>query len=443
MTTAPMASAAIWVVGFATIATAALSPAALPTMIGALLALGVLMLAYRHLSVAFVVWLLVAGQSLEMALTDLTEPEAYPVIIAAVKATEISLVALMMVRFGVQSDRFNPAWAFVAMGALDAVVGIPPDLRTADMLRSLIGSITPFLIFFCVKPPGWNLAVRRAVATVPVLSVVLGSVLAVFGLRPVFVDSGGLRLSGLGHPAFLAGVCLPAIYVGLLHWLRTASSRAALLLGVNLVILFLTGARAPAAYAAIVVIFSLILVPDAVVPRAHRLVLVAAGLAAFPVLAILGETFGGFRLFELAAGDAGDLSGRDKLWPLFEAAAAQAPWFGSGIGSGNLVIPHDGPIVQLMHTWAAHNEYLRILVEGGHIGRGLLILLFVLWVTSHTRRLPRLERVVMRLVFLTYAAHAVTDNVLISTPACVFFAFVAAVFADPPGERLRESLDVA
>jgi hypothetical protein len=33
------------------------------------------------------------------------------------------------------------------------------------------------------------------------------------------------------------------------------------------------------------------------------------------------------------------------------------------------------------------------------------------------------------LAFIAYAGHASTDNVLISTPACVLFAFVAAVFA--------------
>jgi hypothetical protein len=76
----------------------------------------------------------------------------------------------------------------------------------------------------------------------------------------------------------------------------------------------------------------------------------------------------------------------------------------------------------------------------------LLIALFVAWVTSRTSRLRRLERLVMRLIFLTYAAHAATDNVLISTPACVFFAFVAAVFAeadDPASICLRRTPDVA
>jgi hypothetical protein len=315
------------------------------------------------------------------------------------------------------------------------------------MLRSLAGSVTPLLVFFCVKPPGWATSIRRAVIFAPLLSVVLGTMLDLAGLRPVLVESGGLRLAGLGHPAFLAGVCLPAVYSGLIGWLRTGSRGTAALVGVNVVILFLTGARAPAAYAAVVGLGSLILAPGAAIPRAHRLVLVSAGIVAVPVLLLLGETYSSLRLFEiLGEGSGGHLSGRDMLWPSFEAAAAQAPWFGWGLGSGNLVIPHDSQLAQLLGTWAAHNEYLRLQVEGGHIGRTLLIVLFVLWTVTHTRRLPPLERLVMRLIFIVYAAHAVTDNVLISTPACVFFAFVAAMYAKPDeaeSNRLRDTPHVA
>jgi hypothetical protein len=85
----------------------------------------------------------------------------------------------------------------------------------------------------------------------------------------------------------------------------------------------------------------------------------------------------------------------------------------------------------LIRSWAAHNEYLRMAVEGGRLGRSLLIVLFVLWVVRHTRRLCRADWVIMRLAFLGFAVHAYTDNVLIATTACVFFAFVAAVFARP------------
>ena len=42
----------------------------------------------------------------------------------------------------------------------------------------------------------------------------------------------------------------------------------------------------------------------------------------------------------------------------------------------------------------------------------------------------------MRMVFVAFACHAFTDNVLISTSACVFFTFVAAVFARGTLERV-------
>jgi len=442
------AQAVIWVAGCAVLLGAAawLLPAFLPGLIVALLAFCGVALAWRHLIAFWVAWLLVAGLSLEMALTDLFGPDAFQLTIAAVKGAEIGLVALTIFRAGLVGDLLNPAFGFVWIAAAGLVTGMHPELTQLDMLRSLAGSITPFLVFFCVKPAGWGAAIRTAVSYVPLLSVALGLCLDLAGLRPVAFESGGLRLAGLGHPAFLAGVCLPAIYAGLLRWLHTASWRVALLLGLNFIILILTGARAPLAYASFVVVSSLILVPDAATPRAHRLVLAAAGIAAVPVLLILGQAYSSFRLFEIVADEAGNLSGRDLLWPAFEAAAARAPWFGWGLGSGNFIIPHTSQLAELLGTWAAHNEYLRIQVEGGHVGRTLLILLFVLWTVFHTRRLERLERLVMRLIFVAFAAHAVTDNVLISTPACVFFAFAAAVFAEPDetaSNRLRVTPHVA
>jgi O-antigen ligase len=136
------------------------------------------------------------------------------------------------------------------------------------------------------------------------------------------------------------------------------------------------------------------------------------------------------RLFNLFTTDeVTHLSGRDLLWPPFKEAAEQSYWFGWGLGAGNFIITPDSEVAQLLRTWAAHNEYLRIEVEGGQIGRALLVATFVLWVTHQTRRLSRAERQIMRLVFVAFAAHALTDNVLISTPASVLFSFVAAVFA--------------
>jgi O-antigen ligase len=147
------------------------------------------------------------------------------------------------------------------------------------------------------------------------------------------------------------------------------------------------------------------------------------------LLPLLAQQLPMVRLFNVLSGEAGNLSGRELLWPPFEQAAAASPWFGWGVGAGNAVIPPDSELARMIQSWAAHNEYLRIEVEGGQLGRGLLIVLFVLWVWRHTRRLCRTDKAIMRLVFLAFAVHACTDNVLIATTACVFFTFAAAVFA--------------
>jgi O-antigen ligase len=307
--------------------------------------------------------------------------------------------------------------------------GLYPGLSTIDSLRSLAGSVAPFAFFFCRLPCAWSRAIIRATAWCPLVAVALGATAAASGLRPLFIDSGGARLAGLGHPAFLAGVTLAAIYAALTEFYRDGRRCDLALLGVNLVILALTGARAPLAYAVGVIGLSVAFVPSHRFSRRARLLFVLSALAALPACLLLASDLTSVRLFNLLSTDIGNLSGREYLWPSFESAAAGSPWLGWGVGAGNAIISPQSAIARLLHTWAAHNEYLRIEVEGGQFGRSALIGLFVLWVRGHTTWLAPSDRWIVRLIFVALAAHALTDNVLISTPACVLFAFIAAVFA--------------
>jgi O-antigen ligase len=270
------------------------------------------------------------------------------------------------------------------------------------------------------------------------LAVALGAVATAAGLRPFFIDSGGWRLAGLGHPAFLAGVALAAIYACLSEFYRGARRRDLGLLLANLLILVLTGARAPLFYAFAVIGLSVAFVQSPHFSTRYRLLLVLSSVAILPLMLVMAAELPSVRLFNMLDTGIGNLSGREYLWPVFETAAAGSPWVGWGVGAGNAIISPQSAIAVLLHTWAAHNEYLRIEVEGGQLGRALLIGLFVLWVRRNTARLPASDRWIMRLVFVALAAHAVTDNVLISTPICVLFAFVAAVFS-----RGRHELAVA
>jgi O-antigen ligase len=182
----------------------------------------------------------------------------------------------------------------------------------------------------------------------------------------------------------------------------------------------------------------LVSIRSTVFPARWHLLLCLTGAATTLALLPFAADLVGIRLFNVLSNAADNLGGRNLLWPVFEDAAAQSPWVGWGIGAGNAIIPPHGPIARLLHTWAAHNEYLRIAVEGGQLGLAALIGLFAAWVVVHTRRPGPADGRIMRIVFVAFACHAVTDNVLISTPACVFFAFTAAVFAD--GEERRAGL---
>jgi len=401
-------------------------------LFGLLLAVAVVVgigfLALRFPTPFCITWMVVTGMSVEMAFADLIGDQAYQPTIALIKGTEIALGCVCVLRFGPKLDPLCPVWAFLAMLATGLVHGLYPGLTAAESLRSTIGSITPFVFCFSRLPRSWAEAVIRTAKWCPIIAVVACIPLALAGIRPLFVESGGLRLGGLGHPAFLANVCLPAIYACLIQLYRDGRRGDLLLLLVNGLILVLTGARAPLFYAVAVTALSLLSIRSTVFAARDRAMLILSALALLPVLAVLAGALGDVRLFNVVANEAGNLSGRGLLWPAFEAAAAQSPWFGWGAGSGNAVISPDSVIVQQLHTWAAHNEYLRIDVEGGLIGRTLLIVLFAAWIIVRTHRLRPSDRRIIRLAFIAYAGHAATDNVLISTPACVMFAFVTAVF---------------
>jgi hypothetical protein len=382
-----------------------------------------------------VAWLLIAGMSLEMTAHDLIGEQAYQPVIAIIKGVEISLALLCMLRFGPRLDPLCPAWAFLAMLLAGLAHGLHPGLTTADSLRSAVGSVAPFVFCFCRMPRSWAEAMIQATKWCPVLAVAACIPLSIADIRPLFIDSGGARLAGLGHPAFLAGVCLPAIYACLIELYRGGRRGDLVLLLANMLILMLTGARAPFAYAVAVTGLSLITIRSSVFAARDRLLLLLAAGALVPILGLLAAGLGEVRLFNILINDTGNLSGRGLLWPGFESAAAESPWVGWGVGAGNVVIPPDGRVAQILHTWAAHNEYLRIEVEGGAIGVALLLALFAGWVMVRTHGLRASDRRIMRLAFLALAGHAFTDNVLISTPACVIFAFATAVFARPERDQ--------
>jgi hypothetical protein len=367
-------------------------------------------------------WVLVLETSPDAWLAQLIG--GHETIIALIKASGIGLAAVLAIRQGLRWDRFNPSLAFAAMFLIGLMHGLYPGLTLLDSLRSFIGSCAPFLFSFVRLPRDIIRAVTRAAIWGPLCTIGFGALLALAGLEHMYVvEQGALRLGASGEPPFLAGFALIGIYAGLMESLAAPSATNALMVVINFGIILLTGARTPLALAALNILAVLVM------RRQLYLLALAGALGSGAILFAKGLTF--IRIVGLTElGEAANLSNRDLVWPYFQNALLSSPVFGWGVGAGKVIIPVTSILDQMIGTNAAHDEYLRIGTEGGFFGLALLIGLMTLWVLRGTTGLPRPRRLLMRLIFISFAVHSTTDNTLIATTSSVFFLWVSCIFAN-------------
>jgi hypothetical protein len=374
-------------------------------------------------------WLMVAATTPEMWLADVY-PGDENAITAAVKMLGLALVAVCVLRYGMRFDAFNPGYAFGFMYFTGFLHGLHPQLTAMDSTRSLIGSAAPFAFSFSRLSRRWCQAIIRTTIWAPSFIVAFGAVLAAAGVRPLWNDLDGvLRLSGSTHPAFLAGFAMTGVFAGLVELYREGRNRDLVLMVVNFVILVASGGRAPLFCAVTVAGLSFLFLRSEAYRHTRRVLPLLLGVLVLPVMLAMASGSSEIRILNVLSSEAGDLSGRDVIWPYFEDAWSASPLLGWGVGAGKVVVDPDSLTAKLLGTTAAHNEYLRIGVDGGDLGLGVLIALMALWVVHNTWRARGTDRFILRLVFVAFAIQSVTDNTLIAATASVLFTWVSAVFA--------------
>ena len=393
---------------------------------------------------ASALWLLIAGSTPEMWMLNIL-PNSAATVTALVKVAGLGLVAVCILRFGPVLDLVNPAFAFLIIFFVGLGHGFYPGLTIGDSVRSLIGSAAPFAFSFSRLSRRWCTSIIEATIWVPTLILAFGALLDIAHIRPFLnLDEGNsYRLSGSTHPAFLGGYAMAAIYAALVELYRSGRNRYLYLLVLNAVILIGSGARSPLACAIIVVGLAFIAIRSDSFTLRKRVLPMILGLLALPVLLAVAATSSSIRLLTVLSGNAEGLSGRDVIWPFFEAAFAQSRLFGWGIGAGKMIIDPDSLTARLLGTTAAHNEYLRIGVEGGYLGIALVITFLTLWTWRWSRMMQRSDRIIIRLVMFCFALQSITDNTLIAATASILFAWMSAVFARGVAETRqgREALD--
>jgi len=388
-------------------------------VIGTFCALG---LAVRYPRATCVLWILVLETSPDAWLDAMVG--GHEIIIGWMKGFGLALVLILGLRQGWRADRYNPGFAFVAMFLVGLMHGLYPGLTLLASIRSLIGSAGPFLFSFVRLQPFYTRAVIAAMLWGPLFTVAFGGVLALTGFDHMFdTEQGALRLGASGEPPFLAGFALVGVYAGLMEYLASRRAAVGWLTLLNLTIILLTGARAPLVLASFVTLSFLI--------AQRRVAVLAATGAALSLGAMFLSALSFLRVVNMAElGETTNLSNRDLVWPVFAQAFAASPVTGWGVGAGKVIIPMSSELAGLIHTNAAHDEYLRIGAEGGVLGLALLMGLIFLWVKRGSALLPPAQCWLMRLIFLGFAIHSATDNTLIATTSSAFFLWVSVVFAE-------------
>jgi O-antigen ligase len=394
-------------------------------VLAALCALGVTL---RFPNAACVLWVLVLETSPDIWLAQMIG--GHETIIAVIKGFGLVLVAVLGLRHGIKRDRYNPGFAFAFMFVAGTMHGLYPGLTLLSSARSLLGSAAPFLFSFVRLPEDFAQATLRTVLWGPLFAVAFGALLTLGGVGHMYaLEQGALRLGASGEPPFLAGFALIGVYAGLMAVVAAGRGGAEVAVGVNIVIILLTGARVP-------LVLALLLTLSILIMQWRILALAALG-AGVALGAMFLNVLSFLRVVDLVQlGEATDLSNRNLVWPYFEKAFGASPFFGWGVGAGKVVIPNTSALEALIGTNAAHDEYLRIGAEGGVVGVVLLVGLIFLWVKRGTANLPAPQAWMMRLIFLSFAVHSATDNTLIATTSSVFFLWVSAIFASAP-ERTR------
>ncbi len=363
---------------------------------------------------------------------------------AVVKTIPFGVAAMLCLRYGVARGINWPFLAFALMAVASLVVLPIGRVSTpAEMVRSFIGSAAPFVLAFAAAPRSLWSALCKAVVAVPLISAAGGLLTGLVGVYPAF--DLNWRFQGLHSPPFLAGFCTTAIFAATLEYLRGFRTRWLVLGGAALAVLLATQARAPLIVVALFLLMVVLLSDRHTFPLKRKVDLAMGGL--LPALLLLGPllVFAADRL--LGGGDV-NLSGRDVIWPYFVEAIERRPVFGYGLGAGKLIVDPEDPQIRLIRSNAAHNEYLRLAVDGGIVGAGLVFGAIIAWVWGGTRRAAPADRLVLRCALLGALIHAAFDNTLIATTSVIQYGWFAAALARArlerreagPGGALRDAL---
>ncbi len=307
----------------------------------------------------------------------------------------------IIIRGRVDKKLIIPVCIMVIATILSALLTQYPEFKWVTYLRQSINLITLWIFLVVIPREEDRLDFLRIMAFVPLLQVALGLAYAVLGIKVLSaVDAtiGVARLGGSVSPPFLAGVAATGA-IAAMFYAEAKNLRYLYLAGINLGICVLTAGRM-ATFVGVASCVSLFLLNFRNL-RPYKVPLLLAGAFCGGLLIVSGSALA-------TRAESGDLKGRGLmaqfLWSYYE----RFPDFGVGLGHQYTLATHD--ILMMTGTVAAHNEYLKFLVELGQYG-GLIFLtgwliLFMITLSSNINR----EKICYFIVITGFLIYSSTDN---------------------------------
>lgn len=249
--------------------------------------------------------------------------------------------------------------------------------------------------------------------------------LGLYNTFPVEFNTGAARFSGTLNAAFLSGLSISGIFVGVrLLNIRRNSGVAFILL--NLLILLAAGGRGALAVIVLVAPLTFLL--------SHRWDLrakltalglgIPAAIAALPVVWVAI----GARLQNSG------LSGREGMWTYLLELSDKYPNFGVGFGHQYWIVPRS--VYILFTSSAAHNDYLRLLVELGWFGVFAFYTLLIIAFVSAWNFISQRRDAAILITFAGYLLLSVSDNAL-STSAYFLLPIAAVMTSGTEAKSVR------
>ncbi len=357
------------------------------------------------------------------------------------KLAYVGILVAYALRFGTQRTVNWPVWALVAIAFYSFVNPNPyPTLTKFQIVKSLFGLAAGFAVFSLYYRTHDLHRLIWAIALIPLISIVGGLVEQLAGLgRMLEFDpiSNVQRLQAGSIPAYLASLCLTGFIAAVNEAILDKRRVFWVLAALNLAVMLATLGRMPLALAMMYSLSMLLFLPFSALGVGRRLVLVIGGSLCVGLFAIIFADALITRFLGGGApgneGEALNFMGRLVYWELGAEVLEPSPIIGRGLGTG-IIFMLDAKIPGNIR--APHNEYLRLLVDGGFIGLTLFLAGFVALLRGQTRGKPKPIRVMAWTGALVLAVFSLTDNAISAPTALTFLLYLALLLQRGEGPSL-------